>query len=269
MSSAWPSEGARTSAQPPPEFELTGVRVALGGRAVLDEVSLAIAAGQWTAVVGPNGAGKSTLLRTIALLQPLAGGELQWWGDSPRRMSPRERGRRVAWIGQGEDAPLALRVTDVVMLGRLPHQGWLGAPSPEDESAVDRALNRLELSVWRNRLLGELSGGERQRVMLARLLATQAPVWLFDEPLASLDLPHQSDWAALVREHVARGGTVVSVLHELDFALRADRLIVMVEGHVRYSGPADAQQARDAVVSVFDHRVRIRPLEDRWVALPA
>ena len=86
------------------------------------------------------------------------------------------------------------------------------------------------------RTLGSLSGGERQRVLLARALAVQAPVLLMDEPLANLDPPHQADWLRIVRRHVQRGGTAVSVLHEITMALHADDMVVMDAGRVVHQG---------------------------------
>jgi iron complex transport system ATP-binding protein len=154
------------------------------------------------------------------------------------------------------------------MLGRLPHQGWLSPPSPADLAAVEAALQQTHAWPWRDRPFGALSGGERQRVLLARLLAVRARVLLMDEPLANLDPPHQADWIALVRQQVAQGGTVVSVLHEISTALLADELVVMRQGRVVYAGPSHRPEAHDAVAAVFEHRLRIHPLGDRWVALP-
>jgi len=105
-------------------------------------------------------------------------------------------------------------------------------------------------------------------VLLARALAVQAPVLLMDEPLANLDPPHQADWLALVRELVAQGTTVVSVLHELSLALHADELVVMDRGHIRHQGRCDAKATHQSLEAVFDHRVEVHALHGRWVTLP-
>lgn len=244
-----------------------GIGVALGGTPVLHGIEVSLPAARWTSVVGPNGAGKSTLLKTLAGLLPHSGEVLlldrplmQWRG--------RDRARRLAWLGQGEQGADDLSVWDVAMLGRLPHQPWLASPSGADRLAVERALRATQAWDWRERPLGALSGGERQRVLLARLLAVQADVMLMDEPLANLDPPHQADWLLLVRELVAQGKTVVSVLHEIGMALHADQMVVMAQGRVRHQGACDDPATHQALEQVFDHRIAIHPLGDQWVALP-
>ena len=175
-------------------------------------------------------------------------------------MGARQRARSMAWLGQNEQASADLRVWDIVMLGRLPHQGWLGGPSPDDERAVQQALQATRTHFWRDRALGALSGGERQRVLLARALATEADLLLMDEPLMHLDPPHQADWIATVRALVAEGRTVVSVLHELNVALMSDHLVLMREGRVTHTGPSDDPASHAALEAVFDGRVQVLAL---------
>ena len=237
-------------------------------RCILNRVDTAIFAGQWTAIVGPNGAGKSTLLRALAGLQPLAQGQVQLLGQPLAQWPRKAQARQLAWLGQGEAAPADLSSYDVAMLGRLPYQNWLAAPSAADHAAVAQALQATQAWDWRDRPLGELSGGERQRVLLARALATQAPVLLMDEPLANLDPPHQSDWMATVRRNAAQGGTVVSVLHELGVALQSDCLSILQAGQLVHHGPSDDAVTHAALEAVFDQRIRVCAVQGQWVALP-
>jgi iron complex transport system ATP-binding protein len=234
---------------------------------VLHGIEVSLPAARWTSVVGPNGAGKSTLLKTLAGLLPHSG-EVQLLDRPLVQWRGRERARRLAWLGQGEQGADDLSVWDVAMLGRLPHQPWLAPPSGADRVAVEQALRATQAWDWRERPLGALSGGERQRVLLARLLAVQAEVMLMDEPLANLDPPHQADWLLLVRELVAQGKTVVSVLHEIGMALHADQMVVMAQGRVHHQGACDDPATHQALEQVFDHRIAIHPLGDQWVALP-
>ena len=208
------------------------------------------------------------MLRALAGLQPLAQGQVQLLGQPLAQWPRKAQARQLAWLGQGEAAPADLSSYDVAMLGRLPHQNWLAAPSAADHAAVAQALQATQAWDWRDRPLGELSGGERQRVLLARALATQAPVLLMDEPLANLDPPHQSDWMATVRRHAAQGGTVVSVLHELGVALQSDCLIILQAGQLVHHGPSDDAVTHAALEAVFDQRIRVCAVQGQWVALP-
>jgi iron complex transport system ATP-binding protein len=243
------------------------LQVQLGGRTVLQGVDLQIAAGRWTCVVGPNGAGKSTLLKALAGLLPHSG-EVLWQGQPLRSLSGRERALKLSWLGQGESSTLDLRVWDVAMLGRLPHQAWLGAPTEQDAMMVEAALKATQAWDWRERRLGQLSGGERQRVLLARAMAGNSPTMLMDEPLANLDPPHQVDWLEQVHCLIAQGTTVVSVLHEIGMALHAHEVIVMEQGQVLHHGACSDPLTHAAIESVFGQRIRIHALNGQWVVLP-
>jgi ABC-type cobalamin/Fe3+-siderophores transport system ATPase subunit len=229
---------------------------------------LDIAAGLWTSIVGPNGAGKSTLLKALVGLLPAAG-HIELLGQPLHSLPVRTRALQMAWLGQNESTGDDLKVWDVAMLGRLPHQSWLGASTAADDAAVEQALRATQAWEWRERALGQLSAGERQRVLLARALAVQAQVLLMDEPLANLDPPHQADWLQLVRVLVAQGRTVVSVLHEITMALHADHMVVMAKGRITHHGPCEDVQTHRAVEQVFDHRLAIHALAGQWVAIPS
>ena len=244
-----------------------GVRVRLGGRLVLRDIDLALDDG-WTAIVGPNGAGKSTLLRTLAGLQAPQAGEVRLDGRPLAQWPVRERARRLAWLAQQGAASGELSVRDVVHLGRLPHLGLFAAPGPHDEAIVQQAMQDTECADWPHRRLAALSGGERQRVLLARALAVQAPVLLLDEPTSHLDPPHQADWLLTVRALVAGGTTVVSVLHELTFALHADDVVVMADGRIAHHGACAERTSHRALERVFDQRIAIHAVQGQWVALP-
>jgi len=248
-------------------LQTRGLQVALGGREVLHGIDLDVAAGRWTCVVGPNGAGKSTLLKALAGLLP-AQGDVRWQDQPLHTIGRRERARQLSWLGQGESASLDLRVFDVVMLGRLPHQDLLAAPSAQDHAMVEAALKATQAWDWRERSLGELSGGERQRVLLARAMAGNAPVMLMDEPLANLDPPHQVDWLEQVQCLKAQGTTVVSVLHEIGMALHADDVVVMHQGRVVHHGACGEKATRSAIEAVFDQRIRILSIDRQWVVVP-
>ena len=248
-------------------IDARNIGASLGNIAVLQDISLQLPRGRWTSIVGPNGAGKTTLVKVLAGLLPHTG-QVYLLGRPVAVLRARERAQQLSWLGQNEASADDLTAYDVAMLGRLPHQPWLAPPSPQDHAAVERSLRATHAWDWRNRALGQLSGGERQRVLLARALAVEAEVLLMDEPLANLDPPHQTDWLLLVRELVAGGKTVISVLHEISFALQADDMLVMAAGRVVHHGPCSDADTRRALEKVFDERISVRQLAGQWLALP-
>ena len=247
-------------------LEARDLRVRLGRREVLRGVSCRFGTG-WTAIVGPNGAGKSTLLRALAGLLPVHGGAVLLNGDTLQRLRSRERAKRVAWLAQQGETTGELTARETVALGRLAHLGLFAQATPADDAAIDAAMQVTECSDWSQRRLNELSGGERQRVLLARVLATGAPVLLLDEPTTHLDPPHQVAIARQLRR-LATDHTVVSVLHDLPLALQADRVLVLQDGAVRAHAAYDDAGLHRTMVEVFGHAIRIDTSRGRPIALP-
>jgi iron complex transport system ATP-binding protein len=233
----------------------------------LNDVTLTIAQGKWTSIIGPNGAGKSTLLRVCAGLQGDASC-VTIAGDPFNQIPPAIRARRVAWLGQNESVQGDMSVYDLVMLGRLPHLSWLETPSIHDHLMVSQALETTHTAEWKDRTMGQLSGGEQQRVLIARALAVNADILLMDEPLNNLDPPHQSDCLHLIRSLVGQGKTVVTVLHEIAFALCAEDIVVMNEGCVYFQGMCDMVDTHRQVEQVFQNRIEIHSFKNRLVVLP-
>ena len=248
-------------------LQAENIRASIGRSQILHGITLGLPQGRWTSIVGPNGAGKSTLLKVLAGLLPHSG-TVTLLGQPLQRLPGRVRARQLAWLGQNEAAGDDLTVWDVAMLGRLPHQAWLAAPSEADRAAVEIALQSTGAWDWRQRALGQLSGGERQRVLLARALAVQAQVLLMDEPLANLDPPHQADWLGVVRCLLESGVTVVSVLHEISMALHSDEMVILAAGRVTHQGACADAATHRALEAVFDQRISIYPIANQWIALP-
>ncbi len=242
---------------------IRGLDVTLGGRRVLDGVSLDVPKGSWTAIIGPNGAGKSTLLRAVLGLRPGNGG-ITVSGEDPRALKPRRRARLVAYAPQNPSLPAGMRVFDYTLLGRSPYIPHLGRESARDRAIAARVLDRLDLTGLASRPLDQLSGGERQRVALARALAQQAPVLLLDEPTTALDIGHQQQVMELIDQlRLADGLTVLTTIHDLTLAAQyADALVLLSAGHVAAAGPPGQVLTRDAVAAHFDARVRIAQYTD-------
>ena len=229
---------------------LEGRGLTLGQR--LDDVSLALAPGQVTAICGPNGAGKSTLLEVLAGLGAPDCGEVLLAGATLASLPPRERAQRIGYLPQQGEIAWDVPVRRLVELGRLPHGDRAEAP-------VDTALRILDLGALEQRRARSLSGGERARVLLARVLAGE-PQWILaDEPLAALDLAHQFALVRHLREAADAGAGVVMVVHDLSIARnQADRVILLERGRIAADGAPETALAQTEIRRVFG-------VNGRWV----
>jgi iron complex transport system ATP-binding protein len=252
------------------QIELRNVSLSRNNAVILRDINLIIPGGEWTSIVGPNGAGKSTLVQTLAGLLPYEG-SIQIGGIELHSITGKARAQQIAWLEQATAAPdsldFGLRVYDIAMLGRLPHQNWLSIPSPEDHLVVEQAMRQTAVWELRERFFSQLSGGERQRVLLARLFATEAAILLMDEPIANLDPPHQADWLQWQTALSDQGKTSITVLHEIQFALQAENLILLGNKGVYHQGKSDDPLTHQALIDLFDGRIELSKLGNRWVAL--
>ncbi|MXO71884.1 ABC transporter ATP-binding protein [Alteraurantiacibacter buctensis] len=218
----------------------------LAGR--LAGVSACIAPGQLTAICGPNGAGKSTLLAALAgLVAPQDGKVLLH--DQPLAALPRQvRARTLGYLPQQASVAWDLSVRTLVALGRLPY----ASGAAEDARAVATALSTMMLEELAERPVSTLSGGELARAHLARVLAGE-PRWILaDEPLAGLDLAHQTSLLAHLRDLADGGQAVVLVMHDLAAAMNwADRVIVLHCGRVVADDAPDVALAGDVLAAVW------------------
>ncbi len=212
----------------------------LGAR--LRDLSVRLEPGLMAAVVGPNGAGKSTLLQVLAGLLP-ARGRIRWRGRDLARIPFLERGRTLAWVGQESHAEFAFPVREVVAQGR---HAW-----GDDGHGVEAALAALDITHLAARPITQLSGGERRRVFLARALATGAPLQLWDEPAASLDVRHALEVLALARRLALQGHTLLVSLHDLRAAWCFDRVLVLDQGELVGHGPPEEVLTPELIQRVF------------------
>ncbi|MBJ6128493.1 ABC transporter ATP-binding protein [Microvirga splendida] len=239
-------------------LEIRALSVDLGARRALQGIDLALEPGRLTALIGPNGAGKTTLLRAIAGLAKPSAGEITLNGASVARMRASERARAIAYLPQGGGVAWPLPVESVVALGRLPHGERPDHLPAQGRAAVEAALLSVGLEGFESRPATALSGGERARMLLARALATQAPVLLADEPVAALDPRHQLIVLDGLRAQARSGATVVAILHDLNLAARfADRIVLLDQGKLEASGLPEAVVTEARLASSFGIRARV------------
>ncbi len=230
---------------------LNNVSVRLDKRAVLENVSFSVKSGEFVVIVGPNGAGKTTLLKAAAHLLAFDGDILL--KDKPlQAVSHRDRAQMLAYLPQGHVVHWPMTVRDIVALGRLPHLSALYHMSEKDADYIEQALTDAELDGLADRRIDTLSGGERARVMIARGLASQAPLLLADEPTASLDPYHQLRILELMQDHARKGTGVVAVLHDLVLAAQfADRITLLHEGRIVTEGLPEEVLTPDQLSAVY------------------
>lgn len=206
------------------------------GLTAVRDASFELDPGTICALVGVNGSGKSTIFKAIMGFVTPAAGEVRLCG---RPVTEAVKRNLVAYVPQSEeiDWNFPVLVEDVVMMGRYGHMNFLRMPSRADRYKVDAALERVGMSEFRTRQIGELSGGQKKRVFLARALAQEGRIILLDEPFTGVDVKTETAIISLLRELRAAGHLMLISTHNLgsvpDFCDR----VVLLNKTVLAAGP--------------------------------
>jgi cobalamin transport system ATP-binding protein len=242
-------------------LEARNLTVAYDHRIAVSDVTVSLNPGEITSIIGPNGAGKSTLLRTLNGQLPRSSGTVLLDGEPIERRSRRSISRRIAVVAQEAELRFPVTVLEFVLGGRFAwatHAGW-GWETERDLHVAEAVLRETEMTELSARLMNELSGGERQRALMARALATEAPILLLDEPTANLDLSHQATLLSLVRTRCdQQRAAALVVTHDINLAAQfADHILLMKRGKAVHSGrPADVLKP-EILQEVFEIRVLV------------
>jgi iron complex transport system ATP-binding protein len=220
------------------EVDVADLALRYGRREVLSGIELRVVSGERLCLVGPNGAGKSSLLRCVTGLVVPASGRISLDGMPLGEIERGALARLISVVPGHVELPFALRVEEVVALGRLPYQRALSGLGPSDHAAVDDAIARVGIERLRGRDVRELSMGERQLVLVAMALAQGGRLLVLDEPTVHLDLRHQVEVLSLLARLSGEGVTIISVLHDLPLAAHFfDRLVLLDKGRLVADGP--------------------------------
>ncbi len=234
--------------------ELTLVR---GTRCLVKNLNLEIAPGQSWLVLGENGSGKSTLLAALAGWLKPESGEIRLGGQLFSSWTAPARARAMAWLSQSDENPFPMPVLAKVLTGREPYLGRWAWESAQDLAFARTQLVRLDLIGVEARDLAMLSGGERRRVALATVLTQDADLLLLDEPLSQLDLRHQQQALAVLREEVARGKTLLMVSHDPNHARQFASHVLLLFGDGQWrAGPVAEVLTAEQLSDLYHHPVR-------------
>jgi len=240
-------------------------RYSKSGNPVLRGASLELKQGEVGILLGQNGSGKTTLFKNILGIEKPESGTISFDGEDLLKMSRRDRARRIAYVPQhihfGD-----LSVFDSVLMGRVSYFGM--KTSQEDYEAVEKILKDMQLLRFANRSAEALSGGEKQKIAIARAIAQEPKLMVFDEPTGNLDMANElliiEEARYLARE---KNISILSSLHDLNQALSfGDKFFFLKNGAVKYVGGQETITS-EVVKDIFGVDVRIREIDGQTVVL--
>jgi zinc/manganese transport system ATP-binding protein len=243
-------------------LSVDGVTVRLGGRTVLDEVTFAVGAGEFTGLIGSNGAGKTTLFRVILGLETPQRGRVVVPGGS--------RASAIGYVPQkiSLDPDVPIRARDLIGLGLDGQRLGLPLPSRRRRLRVDEMLAAVGAERYADDRVGNLSGGEQQRVMIAHALISRPRLLLLDEPLANLDIPSSRDVVTLLsRISKEQGVAILISAHEMNPLLRAMDRVVYLAGGRAASGPTDEVVTTETLSRLYGHPVEVLHVQGRIIVV--
>ena len=232
---------------------------------VLRGLELTLPQGQVGILLGKNGCGKTTLFKTLLGIEKPGRGSVRFDGQELMQLTPRERAKLVAYVPQHIHFG-NLSVYDSILMGRISYFG--SKAGDDDREKVDAIIAEMGLQPFAERNAEELSGGEKQKIAIARALAQEPKLLIFDEPTGNLDMANEQ---LIIREArrlaESRGITILSSLHDLNQALQmGDRFYLMVDGIIQYAGDSGILTP-EHIREIFDVDIRVLDVEGEKISV--
>ena len=217
-------------------LEAKNISFSYGRKEVLKNVDFYLEQGDVLSLLGKNGSGKTTLLKLLLGIYK-SGGEIKLYGKNIDAYSKKELAKKIAYIPQTHKIPFDYTVFDVVLMGRLPHIGLFEKYSQKDREIVLKALKKVDMEDFKEKIYSKISGGERQLVFIARAIAQDAKIIFMDEPINGLDYGNQIKFLKLLKNFAEEGYTFLKTTHYPDHALYASNRVTMIkEGSIFKDG---------------------------------
>jgi iron complex transport system ATP-binding protein len=218
------------------------------------DVSFEIKRNEFAGIIGPNGSGKSTVMKIISRFLKVQKGEISYNGKNIYGFSNRELSRQISVLPQSLKPVFGMKVSDFVLLGRLPYKSRFDKFDESDVEEAVRSMGLTDCTGLKDRTVLELSGGEWQRVVLAQALCQTPKLLLLDEPTTHLDIGHQIEVMDILHDlNKNRDITVVMIIHDLNIAGEyCEKLLLMDKGVLKYSGTPESVLNYRSIEEIYD-----------------
>lgn len=224
---------------------------------ILNDVSLNIERGKFTAICGRNGAGKSTLLKILAGIIKPPKGEILVYGYNLANYKAGRLYKIISYVPQVHNIEIPLTVSEVIMTARNPYKSFIENINSEDKELLDRIVNQTGLSKYRDSLFNNLSGGEKQKVLIARALCQTDKIILLDEPTSSLDIGNKIEIMEILKQLSEKGTTVVTVSHDINEVNKYADNIVLVCADSVVTGNKQSVLTEENLTEIYETQIKI------------
>ncbi len=237
-----------------PLYDIDNVSFAYDTTLVLTDLCIHLQRGKFYGIVGPNGCGKTTFLDLLIGNRRPKSGSISFQDKPLPSYHRRDLAHCISLVPQEFDTGFGYTVEEVVLMGRHPYIKRFGSPSTEDWHHVNRAMETIGVSELKDRYTSELSGGQKQRAVVARALAQNTDVLIFDEATSSLDIKYTLQIFNVARKLVTKENrTIIAVIHDLNLAAAyCDEIIFMKDGRIQQYGKTMKVMTPEIILEIFD-----------------